>query len=60
VLEVVTVVAGLQDMAMMGQAVEQRRGQFGITEHAGPFGKIQVRGDDDTGFFIQFAGQVKE
>lgn len=31
------VVAGLDDVAMVGQPVEQRGRHLGITEHAGPF-----------------------
>jgi hypothetical protein len=33
VLEADTVVAGLEDMAMMGKAVEQSSGHFGVSEH---------------------------
>jgi len=32
-----TVVAGLSDVAMMGNAVEQRGRHFGVAEHRGPF-----------------------
>jgi hypothetical protein len=35
VLEAEAVVAGLEDMAIVGKAVEQSGGHLGITEHAG-------------------------
>ncbi len=44
----------------MGQPIQQCRSQLGITEHAGPFRKAQVSGDDHAGFFIQFADQMKQ
>lgn len=31
------VVSGFEDVAMMGEPVEQRRGHLGIAEDAGPF-----------------------
>ena len=33
------VVAGFEDMAVVGQPVEQRGGHLGIAEHVGPFAK---------------------
>ena len=45
---------------MMGQPVQKRSGQFGITEHIAPFRKAQVSRDDHTGSFAQFAEQVKQ
>jgi hypothetical protein len=42
--EAPTVVAGFDDVAMMGQAVEQRGCHLGITEHAGPFAEREVGG----------------
>ena len=47
VLVAPAVVAGLDDVAVMGEPVEQRRGHLGIGEHRGPFGEGEVRGDDD-------------
>ena len=44
--EAPAVVAGLEDGAVMGQAVEQRGGHLGVAEDAGPFTERQVRGDD--------------
>jgi hypothetical protein len=47
-----TVVAGLDDVAVMGQAIEQRGGHLGVAEHAGPFAEGEVRGDDDGGTLV--------
>ena len=45
---------------MMGEAVEQRRGHFGIAEHIRPFAEAEVGGDDDAGALIEFAEQVEQ
>ena len=37
------------DVAVVGQAVQQGRGHLGIAEHAGPFGKRQIGGDHHAG-----------
>ena len=44
-LEAPTVVTGLDDVAVMGQAVEQRRGHLGVAEDAGPFAEGWVGSD---------------
>ncbi len=36
------VVAGLEDVAMIGEPVEQRGGHLGIAEHLGPLAKAEV------------------
>jgi hypothetical protein len=45
--ETPAVVAGLDDVAMVGQAVEKRGGHLGVAEHAGPFTEGKIGGDDD-------------
>lgn len=50
--EAVAVVAGFHDVAVVGEPVEQRGGQLGITEHAGPFGEAEVGGDGETRVFV--------
>jgi hypothetical protein len=42
-------IAGLYDMAVVGQPVQQRRSQLGIAKDAGPLGKDQVGGDHHAG-----------
>lgn len=44
-----TVVDGFNDVAVMGQPVEQRCGHLGIAEHARPFAEGEIGGDDDGG-----------
>ena len=39
----------------MCEAVEERGGHLGITEHAGPFAEAEVRSDDDAGALVEFA-----
>ena len=58
--EAPTVVAGLNDIAMVGQAVEQRGGHLGIAEHAGPFAEGEVGGDNDRGAFVKPANKVEQ
>ena len=53
--ESIAVIAGLQNVAAMGEAIEQGGGHLGVAEHAGPFAEAQVRGDDDAGAFVEFA-----
>ena len=50
--EAPAVVAGLDDVAVVGQAVEQRGRHLGVAEHAGPLAEGEVRGDDDGGAFV--------
>ena len=60
VFEPEAVVSGLEDVAVMGEPVEERGGHLGIAEHAGPFAEAQVRGDDDAGAFVEFAQQMEQ
>ena len=53
------VVAGLDDVTVMGQAVEQRSGHFGVAEHAWPFAECQI-GDDDGGSLVEPADEVEQ
>ena len=41
------VIASLDDVAMVSQAVEQRGRHLGVAEHAGPFSEREIGGDDD-------------
>ncbi len=45
---------------MMGDAIEQRGGHFGITEHGGPLAERQVAGDDHRCAFVELADQVEQ
>jgi hypothetical protein len=47
IFEAPAVVPGFDDIAMMGKAIEQRRGHLGVAEDGRPFRKGQVGSDDD-------------
>ena len=56
-LEAPAVVTGLDDVAVVGEAIEQRGGHLGITEDARPFAERQVGGDDDRGALVEPAAR---
>ena len=58
-LEAPTVVAGLDDVAVVGQAIKQRSGHLGVAKHARPFTEGQVGGDDDRGALVEPANKVE-
>ena len=60
VLEAPALVAGLDDVAVMGEAVEQRGGHLGIAEDARPFAEGEIGGDDDRGALVEPADQVEQ
>ena len=53
VLEPVAVVTRFQNMAVMRDAVQQRRGHLGISEHIGPLTEAQVGGYHDARALVQ-------
>jgi hypothetical protein len=55
-----TVVAGLDDVAMMGQAVEKRGSHLGIAEHAGLFAEGEIGSDDDGRSLVEPADEVEQ
>ena len=59
-LEAEAVVPGLQDVASVGEAVEERGGHLGVTEDGGTFAEAEVRGDDDAGALVELAQEVEE
>ena len=60
VLEAEAVVSGFEDVAAVGEAVEQRGRHLGVAEHGGPFAEAEVCGDDDAGAFVELAQQVEQ
>ena len=60
ILEPVAVIAGLKNMAVMREPVEQCRGHLGIPEHTGPLAEAQVGGDNNAGPLIEFAEQMEQ
>ena len=55
VAEAIELVAGLHDVAVMGQSIQQHGGELGVDEDMGSFGEGEVGGDDDAGVFVAFA-----
>jgi hypothetical protein len=45
--EAEAVVSGLDDMATVGQAIEERGRHLGVAEDRGPFAEAEVGGDGD-------------
>ena len=45
-------VSRLNDVAVVRQSVEERRGHLGVTKHARPLCKRQIRGDQHAGMLI--------
>ena len=60
VLEAPALVAGLDDLAMVGQTVEQGCGHLGVAEDGRPFAEGEVGGDDDQGALVEPAHEVEE
>lgn len=58
VAEAIAVVASFQNVATMGQAVEQCGGHLGIAEHGRPFSKAQIGGDGDAGVLVELADEM--
>ena len=53
------VIARFDDVAVVGQAIEQRGRHLGVAEDAGPFTECEVGGDDDRGALVEPVDQVE-
>jgi len=51
---------GLDDVAVVGDAIEHGRGHLGVAEHLGPVGEGEVCRHDDRSVFVEVADQVEE
>jgi hypothetical protein len=60
VLEAPTVVAGLDDVAMMRQAIQHGGGHSGVAEYLRPIRKCQIGSDEQRRVFVQLADQVEQ
>ena len=60
VFKAVTLVAGLYNVAMMGQAIQQGGGHLGIAKHLRPLAKAQIRGHDHGCLLVEPAQQMKQ
>lgn len=54
------VVSSLQDVAAVGQAIEECGRHLRVPKDGCPFAEAQVRGDDDTCAFLELAQQMEE
>lgn len=54
------VIAGLDDVTVVGEPVEERSGHLGVAEDAGPFAEGQVGGDDHRGALVEFADKMEQ
>ena len=55
-----TVVAGLDDVAVVSQTVQQCGCHLGVAEHAGPFAEGEIGGDDDGRALVKPADEVEQ
>jgi len=60
VLEAPILVGSLEDVTVVGEAIEERGGRLRVAEHARPFAEGQVRGDHDGYPLIEAADQMEE
>jgi hypothetical protein len=54
------VVTGLDDVTVVGQAVEQRGRHLGIAKHTGPLSECEIGGDDDRRALVEPADEVEQ
>jgi hypothetical protein len=52
--------AGLNDMTVVREPIEQRGRHLGVAENAGPFTAVQIRRDHHAGVLVELAEQVKQ
>ena len=60
VFEAEAVVSGFENVASVGETVEERCRHLGVAEHCSPFAEAQVGRDDDAGALVKLAQQVEE
>lgn len=56
----IEIIASFQNIAVMRNAIQQRGRHLGVAENLDPFPKIEIGGDNQRGFLIQMADQVKQ
>lgn len=59
VFEAPGLVASFDDLAVMGEPVEQRSGHLGVAEHGRPLAEREVGGDDDRCALVKPADQME-
>jgi hypothetical protein len=58
--EAEAVIAGFEDVAVVGEAVQQGRRHLGVAKDLCPSAKAEIGGDNDTGSLVEFAEQVEQ
>src|SRR5271166_5622863 len=60
VLETEAVVSGFENVAAVGETVQQRGCHLGVAEHGGPLAEAEISCDDDAGALVELAQQMEE
>src|SRR5260370_42446971 len=60
ILETEAVFSGFENVAAVGETVEQRGRHLGVAEHGGPLAEAEISRDDDAGALVEFAQQMEE
>src|SRR6202161_933915 len=60
VLEAEAVVSGFEDMAAVGETIEQRGRHLWVAEHSRPLAEAEIGRDDDAGALVELAQQMEE
>ena len=60
VLEAPAGVAGLDDVAVVGQPIEHGGCHFGVAEHLRPIGEGEIGGDEQRRVLVELADQVEQ
>ena len=55
VLEAEAVVSGFEDVATVGETIEQRGRHLRVAEHGRPLAKTEIGGDDNAGALVELA-----
>ena len=58
--EAEAVVSGLENMAVVGEPIEEGCGHLGIAEHASLLAEAEVGGDDDAGLLVKLGEQMEQ
>jgi hypothetical protein len=59
VLEAPAIVACLDDVAVMREAIKQGRGHLGVSKDGGPFSEGEIGGDHYGGALVELADQME-
>jgi hypothetical protein len=60
VLKSVDVITGFEDIAIMGQSIQQGYSHLRTNKHGRPFREAQFGGDNDTGLLVEPADKMEQ